>query len=94
MLISLTLLLASMTDLKCRRPSMNQGFDERFPLFPQEDGNQLNRLDELYTKQAELILLTSSNRLRYSSRFHIRPLCLTEGGLFNDWEATIDEYLL
>jgi hypothetical protein len=93
-MMSLTLWLASMTDLKCRRPLMNQGFDERFPLFPQEDGNMLNRLDELYEKQAELHLLNTSveHRLRYS-RQNIRPLRLSEGGLFHDWESSMDNPL-
>jgi hypothetical protein len=57
----------------------------------------LNRLDELYAKQqAELNLLKTSveHRLRYSRRIDIQPLCLTEGGLFHDWEATIDKHLL
>ena len=95
-MMSLTLWLASMTELKCKRPSMKQGFDERFPLFPPPDANLLNRLDELYAKQAELVAMTSctEHRLRYSRRNDIRPLRLSEGGLFHDWESSMDEHLL
>jgi len=72
---------------------MKEGFDERFALFPPADEKQLNRMENIMWKQAECDLLRTSawhraQFLEQSRRPCIRPLRLSEGGLFNDWDSS------